>query len=696
MTTIDSNINKRVWQSDGHRLSKPKIVFLADLQNSYYRYIRNSVPIGMGYVAAYLESIFDSDIEILQFRKFEELHDALATHVPAVVAFGSYSWNTALTRRTAAYVKQRHPGTVVAVGGPDVSQVPSMATKLLETSPQFDFVIPNEGEGPMRELLTAMFAGGGLDELRRCGVNGCLSLGAKGELTGTVMDRFDDAIEAIPSPYLTGLMDRFLADPDYLPIIQTARGCPYHCTFCVSGKNSWSKVKGFPLDRIKAEIDYVAERAAARYLRLADENFGIQHRDVEIAEYVMERRRHTGFPQGVSIYTDKHPTERVKQINLLMRELMPFCISFQSASSDVLNNIKRINLKNDTIKAAVAFANDNGLMLVSELIFALPGETAKSFLTSIDLLIDMRFESIAINQLRILKGTEMDLPEDRKKHGVRTLFSMSENGYTRHPEMENIEIDEWVISNNTLSEEEYFELNKFIFMFDFAHSRCFLRELLFFFENYGIRATELLMRVVRTPDLCPVLTSYAERFIAGLRGFLKETPEHVVEFVRENIAKDPSKLMGIYRMTDLLMIELLMEKHLPDAVAEIAATGRRLHAERWPSDAQFDRSADSISHAMVAAFISLDQAEPEVISVSTEYDMAAWAADNYRQPLANYPISGGGTVGLRIRNYQAYESLWGNSDTIQERYIRHFATFNSSNRRRHLAPLDGSVGNGSE
>ena len=542
----------------------------------------------------------------------------------------------------------------------------------------------------MRELLKAMLAGGTLDELRQQGVKGCLSLDAQGGLTGTIIDRFDGDIEEISSPYLTGLMDRFLADPDYLPIIQTSRGCPYQCTFCVSGKKSWSKVKGFSLDRIKAEVDYVAEHAAARYLRFADENFGILHRDVEIAEYVMEQRRHTDFPQGISIYTDKHPSDRVKKINLLMRDLMPFNISFQSTSGNVLKNIKRINLKESMIKSAVDFANDNRLMLVSELIFALPGETAQSFLTSIDALIDQRFESVAINQLRILKGTEMDLPEDRKKHGVRTLFSMSENGYTSHPDMENIEIDEWAISNNTLSEEEYFELNKFIFMFSFTHFRCFLRELLFFFENYGIRATELLMRVVRTPESCPVLTSYAERYIAGMRDFLKETPEQVIEYVREKMDTDPSKLMGIYRLEEQLMVELLMEGCLPDVVAEIVATGRCLHTERLDADAQFDLSTDDISRAMVAAFIPLEQAEPEVISVSAVYDMAAWATDNYRQPLANYPISGEGAVGLRIRNYQAYQTLWGNSDTIQERYTRHFATFNSSNRRRYLVPLGES------
>ena len=39
------------------------IVFLADLQNSYYRYLRNSVPIGVGYVAAYLKKQFGKNLK---------------------------------------------------------------------------------------------------------------------------------------------------------------------------------------------------------------------------------------------------------------------------------------------------------------------------------------------------------------------------------------------------------------------------------------------------------------------------------------------------------------------------------------------------------------------------------------------------------------------------------------------------------
>ena len=66
------------------------IIYLADLQNSYFRYVRNSVPIGMGYVASYLKKRFDNDVEIRLFRRFEEIYEAAKTERPDVAAFGSY------------------------------------------------------------------------------------------------------------------------------------------------------------------------------------------------------------------------------------------------------------------------------------------------------------------------------------------------------------------------------------------------------------------------------------------------------------------------------------------------------------------------------------------------------------------------------------------------------------------------------
>ena len=58
----------------------------------------------------------------------------------------------------------------------------------------------------------------------------------------------------IPSPYLDGTFDLFL-DEGLVPIVQTMRGCPYQCHFCVSGAIEWNRLRGFSTERVKAEID---------------------------------------------------------------------------------------------------------------------------------------------------------------------------------------------------------------------------------------------------------------------------------------------------------------------------------------------------------------------------------------------------------------------------------------------------------
>lgn len=220
-------------------------IYLADLQNSAYRYLRNSVPIGMGYVAAYLEEQFAGQISIHTFRKFEEIYESLEDTPPDIIAFGSYTWNTQLSYRTASYLRHRFPEMVITMGGPNVS--PNvLSTELMANQHRYiDFFMPNEAEAPMRNLVAQVLEGGRSAALES-GVDGCLSINPEtNKLMGAVMDRFDGDINDLPSPYLSGSMDRYLADSSYLPIVQTARGCPYRCTFCVSGKDTWSKIKAF-------------------------------------------------------------------------------------------------------------------------------------------------------------------------------------------------------------------------------------------------------------------------------------------------------------------------------------------------------------------------------------------------------------------------------------------------------------------
>lgn len=665
-------------------------VFLADLQNSYYRYIRNSVPLGMGYVAAYLEHVFNGDVEIQQFRKFEEIYEAANSTTPHLVALGSYSWNTALTLKTARFFRERFPDTLIAVGGPDVSELPAITFAELAVNDQVDFYLPNEGEGPTSAVIDAFLGCGDPIKVRGMDLPGVLGRqNGTQRPQGTANARFIGDINDIPSPYLDGHLDRFLDEIDYLPIIQTARGCPYQCTFCVSGKDSWRKVKPFDIERVKAEIDYVAERAANKYMRFADENFGILHRDVDVAEYLVEKREATGFPHSVSIYTDKHPTDRVKHINSLLSNMMPFNISYQSTTEEVLKNIKRINLTDKVVHDAVGYAREQDLTLVSELIFALPGESQQSYLDAIDKLIGFRFESIAMNQLRILKGSEMDRPADREKYQVETMFSMSENGYTDHEAMENVEIDEWVIANNTLSREEYFKINRLICLFDFAHFRSYLKELLFFFECYGVRATELLMRVLDSENDCPILAEMAKKFEDGIHGLLHETQEQVVEYVRKKMMAD-EPLVGIYVLEDRLIVDILKNDRLAAAIEEVNRVGTEIYRQRFGAlPDEFEPALRLVSNVVYNGFIPLHRTVTEHLTIDSEYDLLSWVNNNYDRPLSEYKLDQVRTIGLNIRGIDAYDFLWSMDEDAGSKYERAFGVVNSSNRRRAMgAPAD--------
>ncbi len=107
-------------------------------------------------------------------------------------------------------------------------------------------------------------------------------------------------LDEIPSPYLTGLLDKFF-EKNLIPIIETNRGCPYQCTFCCQGFSSFHQMHFFSMERVKSELEYISKHVKNTHiLNLADSNFGIVERDMEIAKFISELNKRTGYPHVVS------------------------------------------------------------------------------------------------------------------------------------------------------------------------------------------------------------------------------------------------------------------------------------------------------------------------------------------------------------------------------------------------------------
>ena len=120
-------------------------------------------------------------------------------------------------------------------------------------------------------------------------VSGCasLSLDKKRMLVGNYIPRIgmegsvkSHGRDIIPSPYLTGMLDKFL-DGSFVPSFETARGCPFMCTFCDQGLDQ-SKITAFSTERLTEEMEYVAKKLdkvkGTKTIAIFDSNFGLFQR----------------------------------------------------------------------------------------------------------------------------------------------------------------------------------------------------------------------------------------------------------------------------------------------------------------------------------------------------------------------------------------------------------------------------------
>ncbi|KKK51627.1 hypothetical protein LCGC14_3113060, partial [marine sediment metagenome] len=200
-----------------------------------------------------------------------------------VVFFSVYVWNFQLSLAIAKRLKSR-----VVFGGPHVTP------DLCEKYPFVDDICKGEGERTAVAILEG-----------------------KDKSNGRIQD-----MDTIPSPYLDDVFEPLIkAYPkeNWIALWETNRGCPFSCTFCDWGSATQSKVYKFEMDRLRKEVDWFAEHKI-EYVYCCDANFGMLPRDLEIAQYVAETKRKTGYPHKLSVQNTKNSTERSYSVQKLLSD----------------------------------------------------------------------------------------------------------------------------------------------------------------------------------------------------------------------------------------------------------------------------------------------------------------------------------------------------------------------------------------
>ena len=207
------------------------------------------------------------------------------------MGLSNYPWNFNLGCEFFRMMREISPRTICVMGGPNIPLEDGPRSEFIKRNRLIDFYAYLEGEEAFAALVARAYESG-LDrqKMKSTPLDGFIHRISDTEvMKGNMLGRRRN-LDEIPSPYLTGWMDKFF-DGKLSPMMETNRGCPFSCTFCHEGNQLISKVNHFSIERVKAELDYIAaavQRAPnlISNLMFADPNFAMYERDYEIVEHI--------------------------------------------------------------------------------------------------------------------------------------------------------------------------------------------------------------------------------------------------------------------------------------------------------------------------------------------------------------------------------------------------------------------------
>jgi radical SAM superfamily enzyme YgiQ (UPF0313 family) len=409
-----------------------------------------------------------------------------------IVGFSTYVWNGQISLEIARRLKARRPEILIVFGGP---HVPDQPEAFLRANPCIDVAVHNEGEQVFLRLLE-MYPVRNWAELPSVSF-----IGSDGSFTRRPNgERFRD-LDDVPSPFLDGDFDAIMrANPDehWIGLWETNRGCPFQCTFCDWGSATAAKVTKFGMDRLLREVDWFSQNKI-EYIFCCDANFGIQKRDVEIAEYVAKVKATTGYPVALSVQNTKNATERAYRTQKLLSDAglnKGVALSMQSVDMTTLEAIKRDNISLETYMELQRRFTRDRVETYSDLILALPGETYDSFVDGVRLLIETgQHNRIQFNNLSILPNAEMGNSAYQKKYGMETVESKIINIHGERIELEDDvpEVQQLVIATAAMPREAWRRTRAFCWITALLHfDKLFQIPLIAAHELTGISYRDML------------------------------------------------------------------------------------------------------------------------------------------------------------------------------------------------------------
>jgi len=332
-----------------------------------------------------------------------------------VVAFSCYIWNITPILAVAKKIKELKSDCKILLGGPEVSYEYDEIISL----PFIDFIIVGEGETPFGEFLNSY-----------PNVENVPSLVRKDNLEiikNTLAPMFDLKNFEQSMPYQ---FDNFEELKNKVLYIETSRGCPYKCEFCLASLDN--KVRYLPDASIKKTLLFMMEHG--KVVKFLDRTFNIK-RDftIDIFKFILEHHRPHNVFQFEITADILHPDIINFIHENVPKGLFRFEIGIQTVNQKA--NLEVSRKQNFEKTKRIIQELDYKIEMHLDLIVGLPLDYWDDIKYSFEEVFKLFAPEMQLGFLKFLKGTTM---RDKEKHGFI---------YDQNPPYQ-------IIESNYLSKEE--------------------------------------------------------------------------------------------------------------------------------------------------------------------------------------------------------------------------------------------------
>jgi len=292
----------------------------------------------------------------------DEIVEQVSAEKPDVVGISTYIWNAGKLPKILEDLRQALPQAVFVLGGPEASH-------------NADYWMANGADHVLKgagEFAFPAFLDGRPHE--------------EAERVGCFVDPFTPE-------YLAALKNK-------IAYIETSRGCPFSCAFCLSGD---SKVEFLPLEDAKSQIAKLA-MTDVRVIKFVDRTFNCDKcRTRELLEYMMSLNTHNRFHFEVA--SDLFDQSAIDLLATAPAGLFQIEAGLQSFFKPTLEASKRkSNLQKATenIRKLIKAGN---IHIHLDLIAGLPHETLEIFQDSFNQAYEIGANKLQLGFLKMLHGS---------------------------------------------------------------------------------------------------------------------------------------------------------------------------------------------------------------------------------------------------------------------------------------------------